>query len=511
MHRPLDRRVQPPLLRGSLRRRRLRAGVADGAAGRALLFAHAAGTAVNWDVHYGIDFVADDGTRHTDGVYVNHVDVSGFGGVWPSAGIAFLGNGVRDGRGVDPRTGSADAFSVGGGGFSDVRVHDAVVHDDGPTGILVTGNTFSGSVDNGTFANTNIRITRDVVRGIAFHDPARAALDAKMRGPLHVQGSESGVLVYDSQDVLVDHAKSLHDGLYGSGGAGFWVYRCDDVTIAHCESAFNRTAGRTDGDGFDLDGATTHSVVEYCYSHDNDGAGLALYEYKGFGHSAPDHRGNAYRFNVSENDGRRNGYGAISVFNPNAENNLAHDRVYHNTVYLSPVSSGPQPVAVLVDGELHDLAIRDNIFYAAEGGGGAVAFVHGGGKNHLTAANVLFQRNDYWSSGATPTTPFVWDNLAYASLAAWEQTGEELLNGAPQALDVNPGLAAPGHGGTLGNSTTATAGFLDGLNAYRLVPGSALIGAALALSQFGTDVGKYDFYSNPLPPAAGYSLGADQP
>ena len=54
---------------------------------------------------------------------------------------------------------------------------------------------------------------------------------------------------------------------------GIWTYNSNDVLIQYNESYDNK-AGHIDGDGFDLDGGTTNSILQYNYSHDNDGAGI---------------------------------------------------------------------------------------------------------------------------------------------------------------------------------------------------------------------------------------------
>ena len=55
-----------------------------------------------------------------------------------------------------------------------------------------------------------------------------------------------------------------------------------------------------DGDGFDLDGGVTNSVIQYCYSHDNDGPGLMLYGYTDAGVATWNN--NTIRYCVSQND-----------------------------------------------------------------------------------------------------------------------------------------------------------------------------------------------------------------
>ena len=76
------------------------------------------------------------------------------------------------------------------------------------------------------------------------------------------------------------------------------------------ESHHNHTALTHDGDGFDLDRNVSNSTIQYCYSHDNDGGGFLM--------SQKDnnllHKNNVIRYNISQNDGRKNGYGGLHMW-----------------------------------------------------------------------------------------------------------------------------------------------------------------------------------------------------
>ena len=89
----------------------------------------------------------------------------------------------------------------------------------------------------------------------------------------------------------------------------------------------NRTGNAPDGDGFDLDGGSIECVLQYNYSHDNDGAGhprlhLPL--------RAMADRGNIVRYNICECDAVKLGeYGAIHVGNDG--HGMSGVEIYHNT------------------------------------------------------------------------------------------------------------------------------------------------------------------------------------
>ena len=93
--------------------------------------------------------------------------------------------------------------------------------------------------------------------------------------------------------------------------------------------------GRADGGGFDLDGGVTRSVVQRCYSHDNDGPGFLVWNYEGAPHDLAD---NVIRYKLSVNDGRKHRYGGISVGTSDAP--IRGLLVHNNTVFAGPAPGG---------------------------------------------------------------------------------------------------------------------------------------------------------------------------
>src|SRR5438132_12105869 len=121
----------------------------------------------------------------------------------------------------------------------------------------------------------------------------------------------------------------------------------------------NRPDGLYDGGGFDFDGGVTESVLQYNYSAENDRAGYLVYEFAGAPFRVAD---NVVRFNVSENDGRKNGYAGIYVGSQDrAVERLA---VYHNTVFVGPVRTGEQPKPLFLH-KSKDCRIHNNLFIAS--------------------------------------------------------------------------------------------------------------------------------------------------
>ena len=150
-------------------------------------------------------------------------------------------------------------------GFEDVEITGCESHDNAYYGILITG---YWDVRATRYANANVRIVGCCV----FENPG---------DPLyHENHSGSGILVEDCDGGLVDRCVAFENGALCNdapgGPCGIWTAVANRVTIQNCESYRNRTQA-ADGDGFDLDGGCTRCVVQYNYSHDNDGAGFLVY------------------------------------------------------------------------------------------------------------------------------------------------------------------------------------------------------------------------------------------
>jgi hypothetical protein len=168
------------------------------------------------------------------------------------------------------------------------------------------------------------------------------------------------------------------------------------------------------------------------------------------------------------------------------------DSVYNNTVFISPASSGAA-AALEIIGAPSEVTVRNNIF----DGTGAVPLINSPSAGTGAA---LFQHNDY-----AGTFRVVWGSRSYGGLDAWRTaTGQERLGAAKTGLAADPFLANPGHGGTVGNPD-----LLGSLNAYRLLPASPMVAAALNLQTlFGIDMGGHDFYGILVPAAGRPETGA---
>ena len=108
---------------------------------------------------------------------------------------------------------------------------------------------------------------------------------------------------------LIEYCEAYENGsnnrCTAGGPVGIWVWMCKNATIQYCSSHDNYAGLTKDGGGFDIDGGASNCILQYNYSYNNEGAGYLLAEFETwfpFTH-------NIIRFNISINDGRKNGYG----------------------------------------------------------------------------------------------------------------------------------------------------------------------------------------------------------
>jgi hypothetical protein len=270
------------------------------------------------------------------------------------------------------------------------------------------------------------------------------------------------------------------------------------VIFQYNESWGNRTSGGHDGDGFDFDADTSYSIMQYNYSHDNDGNGFQLNQWRNDSLST----GNIVRYNISQNDGRRNNYAGLECWG-----RILNSTFYNNIVYLTPSKTGGSPSGIKVHnasiGSLYVSALHfaNNIIITT--GGRPLVLVSSAEMNG--AKDLRFLGNDYWSSGSTANFNFGSKN--YTSLNSWQSaTGEEKLNGKSVGYQVSPGLTAPGTGGTIGYN-----GNLSSLSAYRLLSNSPLINRGINVATvFGISGPSRDFFGDAIPATATLEIGVDQ-
>jgi hypothetical protein len=358
----------------------------------------------------------------------------------------------------------------------------------------------------------DVRIT-----GVSVHDCV-ASGDSGGKGAIDISGDDSAPSVRQISDLVIDHVQVFNNyqqfGIYLTninGGVVQWsevhdissrantlgitAWDSDYVNFQHNEAYDITDPTLLDGDGFLLGNGVNSSVLEYNYSHNNGGFGLALVADIP-GRAA--NTGNTVRYNISEND---------SVFSPHnsgivVAGNVSNAEIYNDTVYMAGDGLTRRYDLVILNWTGAGLHFRNNIFQVAPGNAAFWTNLNSG----ATGQDLLFQGNAYWIDDGSFRVGYI--DREFSSLSDWENaTGQELLYGSvPTGYAGDPQLVAPGQGGTIGDPD-----LLPTLSAYNLQPGSPLNQAGLdLLGLFGVDPGSQDFYGNPLVPANGFSVGAYQ-
>jgi hypothetical protein len=403
----------------------------------------------------GISFYNDlAGNVKLSFVHINNVDVSGFGD-----------NGIN----------------VGGwnniSGFNDVRITNANSHDNGKGGISTYGQL------KGAITNVYVGYSK------GYNNTGIATATTN---------TGSGIVLGNVDGGIVEYSLAYNNGALCNANecaAGIWTYDSNNIVIQHNESYNNKTGSGVDGDGFDLDQNVSNSIVQYNYSHGNDGHGYLLSTVLNGG----EHQNNHIRYNISENDDRKvYGGGAITLWG-----NITSDHVYNNTIYISPNGVGPTNAvtASYRPGELKtgQTFFRNNIFITSS----TSKFIDNSMAPTGTP-NLVFQQNDYYTPDSS--IKIKWAGTTYTSLSSWRAaTGQEKNGSADTGLTLNPQLNNPGTGGTVGNAASLT-----NLSAYKLLGTSPLINKGLNLNSFSISPGNIDYYGNSLPQGNGFDFGAHE-
>lgn len=383
-------------------------------------------------------------------------------------------SGFRDGIVAHTPIGTQDVV-----GFDDVRISHCTVHECLLGGVYCWGSSKTSGkpwflpVGSNTF--THFYLGDCDVHNI-YGDPVG---DPILCLPTQIFNATDSMV---ERCTIYDCGQSANPKGSQGGIGGLVFLECD-----HCIGQSNEcyrmiTTIKFDGCAFDLDGGCSHCILQYNYSHDNEGSG---YQHGSFQNSGPV-TDNTIRYNISQNDARKNpnSSGGIMTWS-----NVTRGHIYNNTVYIS-AANGLEPHAFLGMGSGVD--VRNNIFVASHAGDIVVA-----------APGYQMQNNCYWRTDGKFS--FTFGGKHFDNFADWRAaSGQESVDGKPVGFFRDPQFKNAG-GGKAINAPS----MLHALDAYDLVPASELTGKAIDLRGLVPDApGARDFRDVQLKGLGKFDLGA---
>ncbi len=360
-------------------------------------------------------------------------------------------------------------------GYNDVQITNCEVGECLFSGIYGWGSARTSGkpwflpLGNGTL--TNCRIAGCLVHDI-YCDPVG---DPWLGTPIQLLNATGCVI----ERCTIRHCGQAANSKGSQGGIGGLVFlECDRCVAQFNECHHMVTTIGYDGCAFDIDGGCTNCVLQYNYSHDNEGSGFQSGPFAGCSPLGD----NTIRYNISENDAKKNTDNTGGIMTWGSQ---PRGQIYNNTVFASRgVKSNP---AAFRGGD--GFAVRNNIFMVSHDG------------EIVVSGNATFQNNCYWRTDGSLRL------AGHADLTAWRKaSGQERLDGRDVGFQVDPRFVAAGSGGSIDD-----AAHLGTLRAYDLLPSSPLLGKGLDLQRlFKIAPGSSDFHGTPLQPSMKFNLGANQ-
>ncbi|GAB3902506.1 right-handed parallel beta-helix repeat-containing protein [Mucilaginibacter boryungensis] len=113
-----------------------------------------------------------------------------------------------------------------------------------------------------------------------------------------------GIVIKAFDNALVEHNQLFHIRARAKDNAvAIWPHSSDNTTIQYNEVAYTRNGNwANDGQSFDIDGNCHNTIIQYNYSHDNEG-GFMLVISDAINKDNMMTKGNIIRYNLSVNDG----------------------------------------------------------------------------------------------------------------------------------------------------------------------------------------------------------------
>lgn len=210
-------------------------------------------------------------------------------------------------------------------------------------GIAVLADAMNGQ-GTGSSSYDGVQILNNVVAnvgrtGIVFDDYSTGGVNSAVQSALSnnitISGNQitnidsDGIIIVGANNNLIEHNRVDTAGVYSvnslePGSVGMYVGKANNSIMQ-----FNEVSGVrkhvVDGEAYDVDYWSNNSVVQYNYSHDNEGGMVLLMGGNNSGSNA------IVRYNLSVNDATV----AFGVFTLSS-GLLSGANIYNNTVYIAP-------------------------------------------------------------------------------------------------------------------------------------------------------------------------------
>ena len=285
----------------------------------------------------------------------------------------------------------------------------------------------------------------------------------------------NSIIIREAVAPKIQYNKIWKSSIRYSGNSIF-VFDCDDALIQYNESAYNvYNAKDADASAYDGDYRCHRTVIQYNYSHDNDGGAWVIVSDPAFSGTFDDSC--IIRYNISQNDCHAVASKANAICR--IDGNITNTTIYNNVVYSSndcinvinhcawggSATSTPQP---------DNTRYFNNIFCINRN---TATFNLGASSNNLLDHNVYYYNPPYTGS--------------------YPKTDANALTSDP--MFVNPGTGAS----TYNSDITYNYHTLDG---YKIQSGSPCINSGVSVAGYTST----DFWGNAVPSTAGKApcLGA---
>jgi hypothetical protein len=271
-----------------------------------------------------------------------------------------------------------------------------------------------------------------------------------------------GIMIVATDGALIEHNVVAHANQRSEGyNIAIWSWSTDNTTIQFNEAYGTRS--ERDGEGFDSDWNSRNTLIQYNYSHHNEGGFLLICDSGEAGPESIGNIGTIVRYNISQNDRNR----GINLAGP-----IQNTQIYNNTIYVGKSQNADILLYSDWDGWPQDTYVFNNIFYVE--GAGQISYGTSRDKSsgHHSAAPGIGQ-----SAGS------LFDSNIYFGTPPPDD---------PHTLISDPKLAKPGSGQTGRNSVAG----------YSLLRGSPAINSGRNLDK------QRDFFGTDVPSCAGVDRGA---